>query len=97
MFPFASLPANLAAFGAMLRDSYGFRVGRRHLHDAARALRVIPIGDERTVRDALRPIFCGRLEESVLFDRAFDRFFRGTVPATIADAEPPEREQTSDA
>jgi uncharacterized protein with von Willebrand factor type A (vWA) domain len=75
MYPFASLPANLAAFCAELRRDHGFRVGPRELQDAARALQVTPIADEQAVRDALRPVLSRSLEDVRCFDQAFDRFF----------------------
>jgi uncharacterized protein with von Willebrand factor type A (vWA) domain len=75
MYPFASLPENLAAFCEALRREHGFRVGPRELHDAARALDVVDIASERAVRHALRPILAGRLDDVTVFDAAFTRFF----------------------
>ena len=54
MYPFASLPENLAAFCEVLRRDHGFRIGPGELHDAARALEVVDLADERAVRHALR-------------------------------------------
>jgi uncharacterized protein len=76
-YPFASLPENLAAFCALLRREYGFRIGPGEMQDAANALGIAELGSERAVRDVLRPVLAGRLEEAQLFDRAFDRFFHG--------------------
>lgn len=75
--PFATLPENLAAFCALLRREYRFRTGPRELQDAARALEVADLADERAVRNVLRPVLSGRLEEAQVFDRAFERFFYG--------------------
>ena len=75
MYPFASLPENLAAFCEALRREHGFRVGPRELHDAARALDVVDIASERAVRHALRPILAGTLDDVTAFDAAFTRFF----------------------
>ncbi|MDE3155339.1 MAG: hypothetical protein KGN76_09555, partial [Acidobacteriota bacterium] len=75
MYPFESLPENLTAFCSLLRDEHGFRIGARELHDAARVLEVVPIGDQQAVRDALRPILCSRQDDVRVFDRAFTRFF----------------------
>jgi uncharacterized protein with von Willebrand factor type A (vWA) domain len=75
-YPFASLAENLAAFCDTLRKEHGFRVGHRELQDAARALLVIPIGNEQIVRDTLRPILGHTLADVLVFDRAFDAFFR---------------------
>ena len=74
-YPYQSLPENLAAFCAVLRSEYRFRIGPRELQDAARALEAAHLLDERTVRDVLRPVLAGRLEEVQVFDTAFDRFF----------------------
>jgi uncharacterized protein with von Willebrand factor type A (vWA) domain len=78
-YPFASLPENLAAFCALLRSAYRFRIGPGELQDAARALTIAGLGSEQAVRDALRPVLAGRLEESQAFDRAFDQFFHGRL------------------
>jgi uncharacterized protein with von Willebrand factor type A (vWA) domain len=75
MYPFGSLPDNLVAFGDALRREHGFRLGSGELSDAARALTLVDIGDERAVRDALRPILSATPEDTRVFDRAFARFF----------------------
>ncbi len=75
MYPFASLPENLAAFCEALRREHGFRIGPGELHDAARALDVVDLTDERAVRHALRPILVGTLDDVTVFDAAFTRFF----------------------
>jgi uncharacterized protein len=76
-YPFASLLENLVAFCALLRREYEFRIGPGEMQDAARALEIAELGNERAVRDVLRPVLAGRLEEALIFDRAFDRFFHG--------------------
>ena len=78
-YPFASLPENLAAFCALLRSAYRFRIGPGEMQDAARALAIAGLGSEQAARDALRPVLAGRLEDSQVFDRAFDRFFLGRL------------------
>ena len=75
MYPFASLPENLAAFCEALRRQHGFRIGPGELHDAARALDVVDLANERAVRHALRPILGGTLDDVTVFDAAFTRFF----------------------
>jgi uncharacterized protein with von Willebrand factor type A (vWA) domain len=75
MYPFASLPENLAAFCDVLRRNHGFRIGPGELHDAARALEVVDLANERAVRHALRPILGGTLDDVTAFDAAFARFF----------------------
>lgn len=77
-YPFASLPENLAAFCAVLRRDHRFRIGPRELQDAARALEITDLADERAVRDVLRPVLSGTLDDVRVFDRAFDQFFHGT-------------------
>src|SRR4029077_11272766 len=44
-------------------------------HDAARALEIVDLADERAVRHALRPILAGTLDEVAVFDAAFAEFF----------------------
>ena len=75
MYPFASLPENLAAFCEALRRDHGFRIGPGELHDAARALDVVDLADERAVRHALRPVLSGTLDDVTVFDAAFTHFF----------------------
>jgi uncharacterized protein len=75
MYPFAGLPENLAAFCEVLRRHHGFRIGPGELHDAARALDIVDLADERAVRHGLRPILAGTLDEVTVFDAAFTRFF----------------------
>jgi uncharacterized protein with von Willebrand factor type A (vWA) domain len=79
MYPFASLPENLAAFCQVLRRQHGFDIGPGELHDAARALGVVALADERAVRHALRPILGGSLDDVTVFDAAFARFFFPTT------------------
>ena len=85
MYPFASLPENLAAFCAALRHDHGFHIGAGELHDAARALDVVDLASERAVRHALRPILAGRLEDVTVFDAAFTRFFFPAGPRPDQD------------
>jgi len=93
MYPYGSLPSNLAAFCDRLRGRHGFRVGPRELADAARMLTLMPLDDERRVRDALRPILSHTPGEALEFDRAFDTFFhspgltRGIEPQASAPSD----------
>ncbi len=82
MYPFASLPENLIAFCAVLRRDHGFHVGPGELHDAARALEVVDLSDERSVRHALRPILSGSPHDASVFDRALTDFMF-PVPAGV--------------
>ena len=75
MYPFVSLPENLAAFCEQLRREHGFRIGPGELRDAARALDVVDLANERAVRHALRPILSGTLDDVAVFDEAFAQFF----------------------
>lgn len=80
MYPFGSLPDNLVAFGDVLRREYGFRIGAGELHDAARALEVVHLADQLTVRHALRPILSRTVDDTKVFDQAFTAFFFPGVP-----------------
>jgi uncharacterized protein len=91
MYPFGSLPDNLVAFAAFLRREYGFRVGSGELHDAARALDVLEVGDEGAVRNALRPILSTTRSEAGAFDRAFSAFFFPGPPGRRALRDAPGR------
>jgi len=85
IYPFASLPENLAAFCAALRREHHFNIGPRELMDAAHGLELAGIASEREVRDVLRPILSRTYDDARAFDDAFDRFFHGaTRPADLA-------------
>src|SRR5687767_2094187 len=90
MYPYRSLPENLALFCAGLRRDHGFTIGPGELQDAARALAVTRIEDVRAVRDALRPVLCSTIEHALVFDVAFDAFFlpRRARPLTAPRREP---------
>ena len=75
MYPFATLPENLAAFCEALRRRHGFHIGPGELHDVARALDVVDLASEGAVRNALRPILAGTLDDVRVFDAAFTQFF----------------------
>ena len=75
MYPFGGLPENLAGFCALLRLEYGFHIGAAELIDALRALDVVDLSNERTVRSALRTVLAGTCDDVAVFDLAFDRFF----------------------
>jgi uncharacterized protein with von Willebrand factor type A (vWA) domain len=83
-----NLSANIAAFCALLRAEHGFGVGHAEARDALRALETVGVGDEGRVRTALRLVCCGTRDETLVFDRAFDRFFR---PAAAGVAQPEDR------
>ena len=87
-YPFESLPENLTAFCEVLRREHRFRIGAGELHDAARALELVNLGDERAVRNSLRPVLASRLDDLQIFDNAFSRFFRR------AGGRPRERERS---
>jgi uncharacterized protein len=93
MYPFASLPANLAAFCDALRSQRGFRIGPGELHDAARALEVVDLADERAVRHALRPVLAGTRDEVTVFDQAFSRFFFPWAAGRDQDRMPSDRRE----
>src|SRR5262245_28747711 len=92
MYPFASLPDNLAAFCEFLRRDRGFRIGPGELHDAARALEVIDLADERAVRHGLRPILSGTFADAHAFDAAFTTFFHPDFTGVPQDQLPTRRE-----
>lgn len=75
MYPYGDLPGNLAAFCGQLRHEHGFRLGPGELRDAARALEVVDVSDERHVRHALRTVLSSSLDNALVFDDAFDAFF----------------------
>ena len=76
MYPFGGLPENLASFCALLRRQYGFHIGAGELIDAARALQLVNLSDEQSVRSALRTVLAGTQDDVAVFDAAFERFFR---------------------
>lgn len=89
MFPFASLPANLTAFCAVLRRDHGFRIGPGEVIEAARALGVIELADQRIVRDALRPVLSRTFDDASRFDDAFTAFFFPGPAGVPQPSQPP--------
>jgi uncharacterized protein with von Willebrand factor type A (vWA) domain len=75
MYPFGTFPHNVIAFSRFLRERYAFRIGPGEIHDAARALDVVDLSDERAVRHALRPILSAAERDARVFDQAFAEFF----------------------
>jgi uncharacterized protein with von Willebrand factor type A (vWA) domain len=84
MFPFGGLPENLAGFCAALRRDHRFHIGAGELLDAARALDVVQVSDQKSVRHALRAVLACTRDQAIAFDPAFDRFFLriGHMPPT---------------
>jgi uncharacterized protein len=95
MYPFGDLPGNLIAFCAFLRSDYGFGIGPRETHDAARALEIVDLADERRVRNALRPVLSGRREHAAVFDGAFNAFFF-PGPRGVLQSDLPSRRRAHD-
>ena len=91
MYPFGSFPNNLIAFTRVLRRDHGFRIGAGEIADAARALAVVDLGDERAVRDALRPVLSRTRDEAAAFDAAFTSFFFPGPPGIEQPGLPPLR------
>ena len=81
MYPFGSVPGNLVAFCGVLRRDHGFRIGPGEAFDAARALEIVDLRDERAVRNVLRPILSMTVDDARAFDPAFTAFF---FPKTAA-------------
>jgi uncharacterized protein len=88
-------PTNLAAFCRVLRTDHGFLAGPRELQDAARALTIVGLSDERAVRDALRAILVSRPEELRVFDRLFAEFFLFPPSDGVTQPDQPPLDTTS--
>jgi uncharacterized protein with von Willebrand factor type A (vWA) domain len=70
-----ALPANLIAFGRLLRRA-GLPVGPTEILSGAAALNAVDIGERAQVRAALRATMVHRHEHFLLFDHAFGLFWR---------------------
>ncbi len=81
--PHGQLGANLTAFCAVLRRDHGFSAGPGEAADALRALETIGVADLDRARSALRLVLCARLEDTEVFDDAFDRFFLPAPPRGV--------------
>jgi uncharacterized protein with von Willebrand factor type A (vWA) domain len=93
MYPFGGFPENLVAFCAFLRTEHRFDVGPGTVLDAARALDIVDLTDERGVRDALRPVLSGSVADAGVFDRAFTHFFFPGPPGVPQPDSPAARRQ----
>lgn len=71
----APLLANLVHFGRVLR-AVGLDVSHDRLVTLSRALALVELGDRREVKDTCRSVLVTRHEQTELFDRAFEAFFR---------------------
>jgi uncharacterized protein with von Willebrand factor type A (vWA) domain len=80
------LSTNLTAFCATLRAEHRFAVGQPETRDALRALEIVGVADETRVRSALRLVFCATHAQTLVFDRAFDAFFRRSAQGTAQPA-----------
>jgi uncharacterized protein with von Willebrand factor type A (vWA) domain len=79
------LAQNIVHFARLLRGA-GLPVGPGHALDAVRALEVAGIASREDFRITLHAVFVSRHEQTVLFDQAFDLFFkkRGFIEKLIA-------------
>lgn len=78
------LGANVMHFARLLRRA-GLRVGPGETIAAVQALSVIDISDRRSLRAALRAVMLRRHEDEMLFDQAFDLFWRNPDAARFAE------------
>jgi uncharacterized protein with von Willebrand factor type A (vWA) domain len=70
-----ALPANLIAFGRLLRRA-GLPLGPAEIMAGAAALECVAIGQKAETRAALRATMVHRREHFLLFDQAFELFWR---------------------
>ena len=83
------LPENIAHFARLLRDA-GLPVGPGHILDAVKAVEVAGLVSRADFRSTLHAVFVSKHEQSVIFDAAFDVFWkkRGFVEKLIAMMSP---------
>lgn len=89
------LSSNVAAFCAVLRTEHHVAVGHAEAHDALRALETVGVSDESRVRSALRIVCCGSHADTLVFDRAFDAFFRRAAQGAAHPAYAPRHTRPS--
>ncbi|MEO1103455.1 MAG: VWA domain-containing protein [Pseudomonadota bacterium] len=70
------LAENIAMFARVLRDA-GLPVGPAHAVDAVRAVEAAGISSREDVRAALQAVFVHKRDQIIVFDAAFDAYFRG--------------------
>ena len=78
------LGANVMHFARLLRRA-GLQIGPGETLAAVTALSVVDISDRRTLRAALRTVMLRRHEDEMLFDQAFDLFWRNPDAARFAE------------
>jgi len=78
-----SVPANLVQFARLLRRA-GIPVGPAAVVTATQALAAIDLGDRTQARAAMRSVMVHRHDQAVIFDQAFDLFWRD--PAALLQA-----------
>ena len=84
-----ALAENIAHFARALRDA-GLPVGPGAVLDALAAVEAAGFGDRRDFRAALHAVFVKKHEHSLLFDQAFEIFWkrRGLLEKLIAMMSP---------
>jgi uncharacterized protein len=79
----SALPANLTAFGRVLRRA-GLTLGTGQIVAAGQVLLAADITDRSDVRAGLRAALVMRRPDIILFDQAFDAFWRGSDGGELA-------------
>ncbi len=78
------LGANVMHFARLLRRA-GLQIGPGETLAAITALSMVDISDRRTLRAALRTVMLRRHEDEMVFDQAFDLFWRNPDAARFAE------------
>jgi len=93
-FPHGSLLENLVAFAERLRNTaQRFNIGPQEIQDSLLALEAVQLGNLQEVRQALKLVMCGNLEQERVFDDLFFQFFlsarqRPAKPSNLHKATP---------
>lgn len=95
------LDENILHFARLLR-AVGLPVGPGHVIDAVDAVQIAGVASRKDFRATLHAIFVGRHEQTILFDQAFETFWkrRGFIEQLMAMMSPmatPDRQETKPA
>lgn len=88
-YPATELSRNVRAFCETLRLDHDFKLGPGEIADALRALEVVGVTNPDRACDALRLVCCARLEDTAVFDRAFQNFFFPRPSGVPQENQPP--------
>ena len=86
MSPRDSLAASLVLFGRLLKK-HGLPISVPAMMDALRGVRAVGVSDPQVFKTVLKAVFLTRVEETYMFDRVFEEYWRGNESEDLSMAD----------